>query len=177
MRRTFGRNSEPPDSIQPLMRLRRSAPALAVALALTGAGVALAAHPLAGAHYSGTTSQHFKKKFRSHGEVSFDVSASGKRLVHPSFYLRTRCVGGGTSFATTSRHTTATASGQITHSHFALRFSEKARVAHHVEATANFTLEGRFASRKRAKGTLSVKVRYSSGAECDSGVVNFSVHS
>jgi hypothetical protein len=152
--------------MQPLMRSRSAALALAAALSLLSTGIALAAHPLAGAHYAGKT--------RQHKPISFDVSATGKRLVHPNFFLRTHCFGGGHSFAQTSAHSTKTASGRIRRGKFALLFSEKARVGHHIKATATFTLKGRFATRKRAKGTASVIVRYSNGAECLSGAVKFS---
>jgi hypothetical protein len=146
-----------------------STPVLAGVLSLAGAAVALAAHPIAGAHYKGKTSQH--------RDISFDVSSTGKRLVHPDFYVRTHCVGGGSSFAQTSTHTVATASGRIRHGKFTLRFAEHAGVAHRVRATARFTLQGRFVRRKHATGTVSVTVRYSNGAECDSGSVKFSVRS
>jgi hypothetical protein len=152
-----------------LMRLPMSTPALAGVLSLCGAGAALAARPVAGAHYAGQTAQH-------HG-ISFDVSGTGRRLVHPNFYLRTNCLGGETSFADTSAHTTATVSGRIRHGKFALHFGERARLAHHVSARARFTLQGRFTRRRRASGTVSVTVRYSNGAECVSGPVKFSVRS
>ncbi len=145
---------------------------LAAVVALCGSGVALAAHPAPRAHFSGKTRQGRK--------MSLAVSSNGKRVVRPRLYLTTGCSNGFPSFASTSKHNTATASGPINaRGAFSLRFSESARFfprgGVRSTAKAKFTVRGRFTSRTRASGTASVTVRYSTGLVCTSGHVKFTL--
>jgi hypothetical protein len=139
---------------------------LVVPLILTAA--ALASKPTAGASYTGKT--------RQGRAISFDVSSNGRRVIHPTVDLKTTCFGGGHSYAKTSTHNTATASGRVRKGKFALVFSEGASFKGGVTAKASFVVSGRFTSAKRAAGTASVTVRYSTGAVCKSGAVHFAAH-
>ena len=153
--------------MQPVMRPRTTFALLAALLAFAATGAALAAKPRRGAHLAGKTAQG--------RTISFDISATGKRVVHPIFYLQTHCFGGGTSYAQTSARSTATATGAIKRGRFHLRFTEHAKIKGGVTAKATFTLRGRFGSRKKATGTASVTVHYSDRAECLSGAVDYKV--
>lgn len=138
---------------------------LALLLPLTCTAVAEAAPPTYGAHYAGKTSQGQK--------ISFDTSLDGKRVIRPNVDLKTVCFGGGHSYAKSSPHNLARASGRIKRGKFSMSFSESANFSHGVTAKASFTAAGRFATSRRMTGTASVTVRYSNGAVCKSGPVSF----
>jgi hypothetical protein len=140
-------------------------------LALVGAGVAAAASPTAGRHYAGKTRQGRK--------ISFSVSSSGKRITHPRLYLITTCPGAVKSFASTSAHNTATATGSVdSGGAFTLRFKETAQFTHgiYTSAVARFSVSGHFTSAKRATGKASVTVSYAPGTfKCTALGVRFTV--
>jgi hypothetical protein len=151
--------------MQRSMRPRPLLPLAALTLVAAGSGTALGAHPLKGGHYAGKTGQRRM--------ISFDVSSDGQRVVHPIISMSTICLGGGHSWAHTSAHITAKASGRVRHGQFRLRFTEHAQVSGGARATAHFALLGHFTSRVRARGKVSVDVRYSSGADCRASGVKF----
>lgn len=105
------------------------------------------------------------------------VSRNGKRVSQPSFYLVPRCSNGNSSFASSSSHNKASASIKRSGA-FSIRFSESATFGGGlggtlVTVTAKFAITGRFTSRTRVSGTVSVTERSSTDVICSSGNVKF----
>jgi hypothetical protein len=134
---------------------------------VTGAWVAEAAAPTKRARYAGKTRQDLP--------VSFRVSRSGKKLVRFRVTLEVECSGGDVTSVRQVRFRQATDFIQVNRDD---TFSGDTRIrgdrGDEVRG-GRLAVNGRFVSRRRARGSLHERLRVADGLRCDSGRVRFTV--
>jgi hypothetical protein len=131
-------------------RIRRGA-ALTAAWVLASAGVALAAHAVAGASYENTAS--------STGKISFKVSSNGRTVTHLDVSTPVHCAGGCGGIASPSGGSARIRKNKFTVT-LPLYFPPG---SHSSEGTDMVT--GRFLAGGKATGTISSHFKHSSSSD------------
>lgn len=164
------------DSVKrkPAARGARRALALALASLLVCAAAALAATPLKGAVFTGTSSGGNK--------IKFSITSDGSAISSYKFVAHTTCSNGeaGSVFY---RKTGAEPSIPISSKgRFALTRHERSTIhdsksKRNIAGTFTDAISGRFTGRRKASGTIRIRFQATKGKlHCDTGSTPFTAH-
>ena len=139
---------------------RRLGVSVVVVALLSGTWAADAAAPRKGARYAGKTRQRLP--------IAFRVSRDGKRLRRLKATVELTCTGGG---VTSVRRVTFRQTSSFIRVNRDHTFSGDTRVRGNSGdevRNGRFAINGRFVSRRRARGSLHQRLRVAGGLRCDS---------